>query len=75
MVFDVDLKIKETTTGIGADVNIRLEVERAESGFYIASCPTQSPLIAAGETPRHAILEYLGNLFYSKTVEAEEARQ
>jgi hypothetical protein len=74
MVFDVHLSIKETTTGIGTDVNIRLEVNRAESGLYIASCPMESTFIAAGKTPRYAILEYLDNLFYRRTVEAEEAR-
>jgi len=72
MVFDVSLKIKETTTGIGTDVTMQLEVNRAESGFYIASCPTESSLIAAGISPQYAILEYLGNRFYDKTVEAEK---
>lgn len=73
MIFDVNLKIKETTTGIGTDVTLQLEVNRAESGLYIASCPAESPLIAAGKTPRHAILEYIGDRFYAATVEAEEA--
>jgi hypothetical protein len=72
MTFDVDLKMKETTTGVGMDVNIRLEVNQAESGLYIASCPTELFLIASGKTPRSAVLEYLSNLFYSKTVEAEQ---
>lgn len=75
MVFDVHLRIKEAITGIGTDTHIRLEVEQAQSGLYIASNPMGSPLIAAGISPRYAILEYLSNLFYSKTVEAEEARQ
>lgn len=71
MFFDVDLRIKEVTTGIRTEVNIRLEVKQAESGLYTASNPMVSPLLAAGETPRYAILEYLGNLFYHTSVEAE----
>lgn len=70
MTFDVCLSIKEITTGIGTDVNIRLEVEQAPSGFYIASCPMKSPLIAAGASPRDAIIEYIGD-FFSQTIETE----
>jgi hypothetical protein len=69
MMFDVDLKIKDVDTGIGTDVTIRLDVKQAESGLYIASCSSQSPLIVAGKTPRLAILEYLSCLFDSKTIE------
>jgi hypothetical protein len=72
MTFDVDLKVRETTTGVGMDLNIQLEVNQAESGLYIASCPAQSSLIAAGKAPQYAVLEYLSSLFYSKTVEAEQ---
>lgn len=71
MIFDVSLKIKEAITGIGTDVTIRLDVEQAPSGFYIASNSLVSPLVASGIAPQYAILEYLSNLAYSKTVEAE----
>jgi hypothetical protein len=74
MIFDVDLRIKEITTGIGTDVHLRLEVERADSGLYIASCPSDSPLIAAGASPQYAVLEYLSNRVYARTVEAEQVR-
>ncbi len=73
MFYDVDLRIKEVATGIRTEITIRLEVKQAESGFYIASNPMVSPMIASGQAPRYAILEYLGNLFYSTTVEAEMA--
>lgn len=75
MLFDVNLRIKEAITEIGTDINIRLEVEQAESGLYIASNPIESPLIASGTSPRYAILEYLAALFYNKTVEAEGVRR
>lgn len=70
MKYDVHLSIKEETTGIGTKTNIRLEVYRAESGLYIASNPA-SPLVSASTTPRQAILEYLGDLFYNTTIEKE----
>lgn len=75
MIYDVHLQIRETATGIGTDTTIGLEVHQAESGFYIASNAHLSPITASGIAPRYAILEYLSNLFYSNTVEAEEARQ
>jgi hypothetical protein len=73
MLYDVDLRIKEVATGIRTEATIRLEVKQSESGLYIASNSMVSPMIAAGASPRYAILEYLGNLFYSTTVEAEMA--
>ncbi len=74
MIFDVELSIKETTTGIGTDVHLRLQVERAESGLYIASCPMDSPLIAGGASPQYAILQYLQDRVYERAVEAEQIR-
>lgn len=71
MIFDVNLTIQEAATGIGTDVHLRLEVERAASGLYIASCSMESPLIATGASPQYAILEYLASRIYHKTVEAE----
>jgi hypothetical protein len=73
MVYDIELRIQEVGTAIKTEVTLRLEVNQAESGLYIASNPTVSPLIAAGASPRYAILEYLGDLFYLKTTEAEMA--
>ena len=73
MLYDVHLNITDATTGIGTTTDIRLDVSRAESGLYIASNSTISPILAAGKTPRHAILDYLGDLFYSRTTEAEMA--
>ena len=72
MVYDVSLTIKEEITGIGTDINIRLEVHQAESGLYIASNAQVSPICASGTAPRYAILEYLSCLFYSRTSQAEE---
>ncbi len=68
MIFDVSLKIKETTTDIGTDIATRVQVERAESGFYIASGVTGSPLIASGTSPQNAILEYLSSFFIARRV-------
>jgi hypothetical protein len=73
MVFDVELRIREVATGIRTEVALLLEVTPAESGLYIASNPMVSPLVAAGETPRDALLAYLGDMFYRTTVEAEMA--
>lgn len=73
MLCDVHLQITDAITGIGTTTTIRLDVTQAESGLYIASNSAISPLLSAGETPRHAVLEYLGALFYRRTTEAEMA--
>jgi hypothetical protein len=74
MLFDVDLRIKDIETDISTEVNTRLNVELAPSGRYIAWNPLLPKVaIGSGESPRLAVLEYLGNLLWHQTVEAEMA--
>jgi hypothetical protein len=71
MNYRVSLDIKETASGVGTETHLSLEVSQAPSGLYIATCPPE-PFMSSGETPRHAILGYLGDLFWRMTVEAEQ---
>ena len=51
MFYDVHLNITNATAGIGTTTDIRLDVTQAESGLYIASNDSVSPLLSSGKTP------------------------
>ena len=69
--YTVSLKIEDTVTGIKKEIDITIDVEQAPSGLYVASTPN-SNLIASGKAPLYAILEYIGDVCWDKTVEAEK---
>lgn len=74
MLIDVSLRIEEKANGVSTVVDVRLEVNQAPSGFYIASNPIVSPVIGSGGTPRDAVLDFLGNMFFHRTVETEQGQ-
>ena len=67
----VKVSLKMEMDGVSTGIDTCLEVSQAPSGFYIASNPDVSPLIGHGETPRCAILDFLGNMFWQATRENE----
>jgi hypothetical protein len=73
MIYKVTLKIQEVETGISTETDVCLDVHRAESGFYIAGNADASPVCGAGASPRYAIIEWLGNMFYNTTTEREQS--
>ena len=73
MKYKVNLTIEDVDTGIRSETDVTVDVWLAPSGFYIAENPDVTPVISGGQSPRYAIIEWLGDMFYSTTTDKELA--